>query len=792
MLVEGGYVAGEFQESELYLQCLNLGIIGNPGRDDEPPPLSPEELKDACELTLHVEGMWCSACSWLIEKAIGSESGVVATRVSFASDTAKIHYLPQQIGPEQISAQIDRLGYKSVSRDDLREASVRERNSLLARTGIAFFLLMNTMFFSYVLYVGYFDELSAEIQFIVPFVLLGLSTPAVTWCGFPIHRKAWHSLRVGAPTMEVLLTTSILSAFLYSVYALARGLDHFYFDTATALVAILLLGKLIEHSAKHRAAESIHRLYEMLPRKVRIKSNGQQHLASIEQLRVGDLFVVREGEKIPADGCIVTGSTTVDESFLTGEAKPVPKQQGDAVIGSSMNHAGAIEVEATRTHDATMIYSIIRMVEEALERRSPIERTVDRIARFFVPAVLLVALATACVLALNGAGAEQTLLRAITVLVIACPCALGMATPLAIAAGIGYAAERGILIRDGSAVQRAASVNTAVFDKTGTLTEGKFALVEVLPSGKHPNETLRLLASLEQYSNHPIGNAVVAAWDPDTGGLLDARDVRTFGGQGIEGRVGSGTDTRVALGTAAFVKGFGFQVPVQLTSATHMQAEQGNTVVYFGIGDEGDAGALVLGDRLKASARETCKKLQSDGIEVKLVSGDSARTTSAIASEAGIANYVADALPQDKIAIVEQMQSQGDVVAMVGDGVNDAPALAQSDVGIAIGGGTEIAMESSAFTLLRNDLSLVNEALHTAARTVSTVKQNLAWAFLYNVVGMFLAIVGLLNPLIAAVAMLVSSLSVVTNSLRLKAGQGKFKAKLIEFFFPWIEPSANV
>jgi P-type Cu2+ transporter len=791
ILAESGALEGDFRSSELYRQCLNLGLIGNPEGAAKTPELSPEELRGARELVLHVEGMWCTACSWLIEKVIKAKAGVLDARVIFASDTARIHYRPQETTPGEIGGAIDGLGYRAVPRDRIHEAEAAERSTLLIRTGVALFLLMNIMFFSYTLYIGYFQELGPEAQTVVPWVLLALTVPAVFWCGAPILRKAWRSFFAGAPTMEVLLGISILSAFFYSVYALLSGRDHYYFDTAAALVTLLLVGKLIETSARHRASENIHRLYGMLPRKVRLKTTDGDRLVSIDSLSPGDIFVVRPGEKIPADGRITSGNSSVDESLLTGESKPVGKSAGDDVTGSSMNLSGVIEVETVRVGEDTLLSGIIRMVEGALARKSPLERFVDRVARIFVPAVIILSVATAVVLLLSGAGVETALLRAITVLVIACPCALGLATPLAVAAGIGFAAGKGILIRDGSVLQAAGKVDRVVFDKTGTLTEGRFELLEIVTEDNRADEDLGLLAAIEYHANHPIGDAVVRAWTDRGFPVADAGEVHLLEGKGIEGLAGEEIGTRVIVGNEGFVRENGFTIPDAFNGKSRAETARGRTVVFFGVEGRTRGGYIVLGDTLKTTAPGAVADLKEQGLSLQILSGDAAGTTAAIAGQAGVAEYRARMLPLDKIAEIERLQGEGEVVAMVGDGINDAPALAQADVGIAMGGGTEIAVESSAVTLLRDDLTLVGLSIETARRTVAVIKQNLAWAFLYNCVGIFLAVSGVLNPLIAAAAMLVSSLSVVANSLRLKEGKGGMRRKLVEFFLPFLEPPAG-
>ncbi len=720
LLAESGQLNGDFRSSELYQTSLRLGIIGQPqivrgtpevgpasnfgeiraGLAGEP---SPHELQGAQELVLHIDGMWCSACSWLIEKVVGAERGVVHSRVLYASDTAKVFYRPEQISPERITAAIKKLGYEASTLDNAEEANSAERRSLLIRMGVALFLMKNVMFFSYVLYIGYFQELAAEIQSLIPFILVGLTIPSVFWCGLPIHRKAYRSLLNGAPTMELLFSMGILAAFFYSLYALARGHTHFYFDTAASLSALLLVGKFIELRAKQKTSESIRKLYRMLPKKVRIKDPDGERLVSVERLRVGDHFVVKAGEKIPADGEVLRGSAIVDESLLTGESKPIEKSPGSRVLASSMNVNGCLEVRALHIGDQTILSNIINMVESALSKKSPLERTVDRVLRVFIPSILILSILTTVYLLVGGAGLEAALLRGITILVIACPCALGMATPLALAAGIGLAAKRGVLVRDSMALQQAAKTNVVVFDKTGTLTEGSFKLLHFNLNGKE-DEGLRLIGSLEQASHHPIADAIVAACKERNLTLSEADEVsRRVGidGMGIEGVV---EGKIIAVGTEAFVARRGFVLPQAEKERAEHEARRGHTVVFGGVQGWTNAGYCVLGDSLKSSSPHAVRLLKERGISVSLLSGDSRQTTAAVARQAQIDAYTAQALPQDKIDQIRGLQAGGAAVMMVGDGINDASALAQANVGVAMGSGTELAVESAPVVALRNDL----------------------------------------------------------------------------------------
>lgn len=784
ILAESGVLEGDFRSSDLYQTSLRLGIIGQPVVEEAAATVDEQLPEDGQELVLHVDGMWCSSCSWLIEKVIGAEPGVARAKVLYASDTAKVVFRPAQVSADHIRARIGSLGYVATERDaDPGERSA-ERRSLLLRMGVALFLMNNLMFFSYTLYVGYFQDLPPAITAMFPWILFGFALPAVFWCGMPIHRKAFRSLRAGVPTMELLFSIGIFSAFFFSVYQLLNGGENYYFDTCGGLVALLLVGKLIEVTAKHRASEGVHRLYTMMPQKVRVKAPEGERLISAAKVQPGEIFIVRSGEKIPADGTVLLGGGVVDESLLTGESRLVKKSEGAKVLASSMNVNGIMEVRVDACGKDTILSSIIRMVEGALASKSDLERMVDRVARVFIPGVLVVSVLTGIMMLALGSGMEASILRAITVLLIACPCVLGMATPLAVAAGIGHAASRGILVRDGMVLEVLGSASAAVFDKTGTLTAGNFACEEIHGVTEQTGDLLRLAASLEQASSHPVAQAIIRVARKHRLSLAPATDVTIVDGQGIRGRV-EGRD--VILGTRAFLESLGMRPSPATEDAAGRAATDGKTVVYGGILPGGIPAAFVLGDSLKPSARPAVDHLEKLGVEVQLLSGDMEATTAAIARQAGIRDFAAGALPAGKIDMIRDLQGQGKRVVMVGDGVNDAPALAQADVGIAMGGGTEMAIRSAPVTLLRDDLTLIPEAVEIARRGTRIMKQNLVWAFLYNTVGIVLAASGLMNPLLAAGAMVASSLSVVLNSMRVNHPRRAFSRRLIEILFPWIE-----
>ncbi|HTO94452.1 MAG TPA: heavy metal translocating P-type ATPase [Bacteroidota bacterium] len=781
LLAESGLLGGDFRSSELYRTSLRLGIIGRP--DDEPAPPPGAAGEDCAEVVYHIDGMWCSSCSWLIEKVAAAHPGVASARVLYASDTARITYRPGRTAPASIAAAIEKLGYRVSSPADEPDARAMERRALLVKMGVALFLMNNVMFFSYTLYVGYFQELAREMKLLVPLILLGLTIPSVFWCGLPIHRKAWAGLRNGAPTMELLFSIGIFASFFYSVHTVLTGGLAVYFDTSASLVALLLVGKFLEMSAKHRAAEGVTRLHRMLPAKVRISTPGGERLVAADRLAAGDVFIVKAGEKIPADGVIVAGSATVDESLLTGESRPVPRRAGDRVVASSIATGGHITVRATSVGDATLLAGIVRMVEGALAARSPLERTVDRIARVFIPAVLLCAAGACIVLFLATHNLEGAMLRAVTVLVIACPCVLGMATPLAVVAGVGRAAGRGILIRDAESLERTASATVAVFDKTGTLTEGRFAL-RGTQGPIDEREVLRYLGALERYSSHPLGEALVRECVSRGIAPGDACGVRMEEGRGIAGCV-EGTD--VAIGTEAFIRDAGYAVSGDIAAFAGRERADGKTITYYGIGGRGEAGVCLFGDEIRAGAREAVAALRALGVRVVLLSGDARDTVEAVGSRAGIEERVADVLPAGKVEFIRRLQSAGERVMMVGDGVNDAPALARADVGLAMGSGTSMALGSAGVSLLRDDPALVPETIATARRTVRVIRQNLAWAFFYNAIGLVLALAGLLNPLIAAGAMVTSSLTVVLNSMRLREKEGRAMQLLLDILVPWRE-----
>jgi len=760
ILFESGAVASgqDLRATDLFRRSLAMGLISQ--RIDGSADSDAVPSGEVCEMLVQVSGMWCSACAWLIEHSLQKQKGVVRAEVSFASDVVKVAYDPVRVAPAGLVRCIERLGY-SVSEltGDAERSSVVMRD-LLLRFGIAAFFWLNVMTLSAVLYVGYFEPIAASATHVMPWVLLALSLPVILYSAQPILRVAFHALRTFTVRMETLLAIGIVSAFVYSIVETIRGGTHLYFDTATAIVTFVLAGKLIERGAKDDTMRSIARLHRMMPAKARlspIDHDGRERFVPVASLSAGDSVLVKAGERIPVDGIVLEGSCDADESLLSGESVPIAKRRGSTVVSGSTNLGGVITVQVTRASADSALSRIIALVEQAIHSRSSLERVVDRIARVFVPAVLLLAAGTFTVSWLGGfSDGGGSLLRAIAVLVIACPCALGLATPLAVTAAVGRASREGILVGDARMLERVRTLDTVVFDKTGTLTAGDFALVHATL----PRDVLARVARLERSSEHPLGHAIVRGAECTE--LMPATNVQIHKGKGISGEVDG---TIVFAGNRRLLQLWSIDVDAESETQARQWEQQGLTVVFCGR-DCRMEGLLALGDRLKPDARDVVRALTERGIRVMIVSGDAEETTARTAKLAGVDEFRAAATPDEKAAFVQMLQLRGLRVGMVGDGINDSPALAQADLGIAFASGTEIAMKSAALVLMGDSLAKVLDAIDLSHRTWRIVRQNLFWAFVYNALGISLAMTGTLNPLLAAGAMLASSACVVWNSRR--------------------------
>ncbi len=771
ILFESGVVASgqSIRETEVFRRSLELGLISN-AVDEREPTQSLDPNAPTQEMLIQVGGMWCSACGWLIEHALCKLRGVASAEVFFASDLAKVKYYPQYLPPDEIPARIVQLGYRASAYSGDEAAKKTDLHDLLIRLGVAAFLWANIMAFSVILYVGYFEQIAQSASRVLPYILLVLSSVMVFYCAYPILRSAAIGLRNLQIRMEVLLSIGILTAYFLSVTQTIRGQTHLYFDTAAAIVTLVLAGKLIERAAKERAARAIAMMYRIMPKKVRLVVEGIERFVSIDALEPGTVFLVKVGERIPADGIVLEGETESDESLLSGESAPVTKRPGDKVVSGSLNTGGAIVVRALRTTDESTLVQIIRLVERALARRAPIERTVDLISRVFVPSVVVMALVVFAALMFLNAGSGVALMRATSILVIACPCALGLATPLAITFALGQASQQGILISDSRVLEAMGKIDCVVLDKTGTVTQGDFRLVDsiVLPRAEGNEATflsehLPVLAGIELASEHLLARAVVQFAREHGVRAAEVAEIDVRKGEGVTARWAG---QHVFIGNLRLATAMGCCPDAEVRALAEGWQKAGRTVAYFG--HTGTlSGLIAFGDRIKPGAQEMVQHLKKRGVITKLVSGDAVPTTAAVAVQIGVDDFAGEVSPEGKALLVKELQRAGKRVAVIGDGVNDAPALATADLGLALGTGAEIAMSAAPVVLVSGSLEKVEETFRLAAKATRIVRQNLFWAFFYNTAGIALAISGLLNPIMAAGAMFLSSASMIANSMRL-------------------------
>jgi Cu+-exporting ATPase len=738
-----------------------------------------------------VGGMTCASCVARVEEALSGVPGVVSANVNLASEKATVEYL-EGTGVADMRRAVKDAGYElgpeAQAPEDVTTAARREIRALRKRFIVAAVLAATIMI------LGFGPPFAGR-----PYLLWALATPVQFWAGLRFYRGAWGALKHKTSDMNTLIAVGTSVAYFYSmIAAVAPGIfasdilePHLYFDTSAMIIALILVGRFLEARARGQTSEAIKKLVGMQPKSAVVISDGQQKETPVEDVEAGDIILVRPGERIPVDGIVREGYSSVDESMITGESIPVEKKVGDEVIGATINKTGSFQFEATKVGKDTTLARIVRMVEEAQGSKAPVQRLADVIASYFVPTVIGIAVITFIVWYFVGPSPALTfaLLNFVAVLVIACPCALGLATPTAIMVGTGKGAERGILIRNGEALERAHQIEAVLLDKTGTLTRGEPAVADVVAApSSSPQEVLRLAASAEQNSEHPLGEAVVKAALEKKLGLSPASDFNAIPGHGVEALV---EGKRLVLGNLRLMQERGFALTELERKATEL-FEEGKTVMFLGQ-DSQAAGIIALADTLKPGAKEAVQTLRSMGIETAMLTGDNRRTAQAIARETGVDRVTAEVLPEHKAGEVMKLQEEGKVVAMVGDGINDAPALAQSDIGIAIGTGTDVAMETGDITLISGDLMGVVTAISLSKRTMRTIKQNLFWAFAYNTalipiaagvlylvfgktgvptgLHFILGEYGFLNPILAAAAMAASSITVVSNSLRLRRFQ---------------------
>ena len=737
------------------------------------------------KVVLPIQGMTCASCVNKVEKALGSVKGVVRAGVNFATERASVEYIPEEVSIRDLKKVVEEVGYQvlEVREEDIVEKEKIAREGELSRLKSKFmtgaFLLAPILILMYgASFLERWTGLSMETNFFIQFLL---ATPVQFWVGWQFYVGFWKAARHKTSDMNTLIAVGTSAAYLYSLIVtfvphliMVKGLMmDVYFDTSAAIIVLILLGRFLEARAKGKTSEAIKKLIGLQPKTARVVRSGNEVDIPVGEVTLGDIVVVRPGEKIPVDGIVREGHSSVDESMVTGESLPVEKRVGDVAIGATINKTGTFKFEATKVGKETVLAQIIRLVQEAQGSKPSIARMVDVIASYFVPVVISIAIVTFIVWYFFGPHPALTyaFLNFVAVLIIACPCALGLATPTSIMVGTGKGAENGILIRGAEALETAHQLNTIVLDKTGTLTKGEPSVTDIVESGKFARkDILTLAASAEKGSEHPLGEAIVSKAKEEGLGLFESKDFQAIAGHGIEATIDS---KRILLGNLRLMEERKVLLNGLLDRAERLSRE-GKTPMFLAV--EGKvAGIIAVADTIKENSREAVETLRRLGLEVVMLTGDNERTAKAIASQIGIDRVLAEVLPEMKAEEVKRLQAQGKKVGMVGDGINDAPALAQADVGIAIGTGTDVAMESSDITLIGGDLKGVVTAIALSKATIRNIKQNLFWAFAYNTIlipvaaGALFPFFGiLLNPIFAAGAMAFSSVTVVSNALRLR------------------------
>jgi Cu+-exporting ATPase len=712
--------------------------------------------------TLDITGMTCASCSSRVEKALGKVPGVLDAGVNLATEKATVEAAHGTSAASLIAA-VERAGYGAQLSRAEGKAPVVPAHRLPDWWPVALAIVL-----SLPLATPMLGSLAGAHWMLPGWLQLALATPVQFWLGARFYRAGWKALRAGSGNMDLLVAVGTSAAYGLSLYLLLARADamHLYFEASAVVISLVLLGKWLEARAKRQTTEAIRALQALRPVTARVRLDGVDRDLPIESIRVGDLVVIRPGERVPVDGVIEEGSSQVDESMLTGESLPADRQPGDTVTGGAINAHGTLVARTTAVGAETTLARIIRLVENAQAAKAPIQRLVDKVSAVFVPVVMGIALVTFVAWWVLGSNVELAILNAVAVLVIACPCALGLATPTAIMAGTGAAARHGILIKDAEALELAHKINVVVFDKTGTLTDGTPHVVAcVAADGSDRRDVLSIAASLQAGSEHPLARAMLAEAAAASLAPLPARSQQAIPGQGIAGEV---ADETWWLGNRRLM--IENDVPTAALDAAATELETaGRTVSWLArSGDRHALGLLAFGDAVKPGAAAGVAKLKARGINTVMLTGDNAGAARGAAGVLGIDTVMADVLPADKAAQVSQLKTAGRTVAMVGDGINDAPALAAADVGIAMSSGSDVAMHTAGITLMRGDPALVADAIDISQRTYAKIRQNLFWAFIYNVVGIPLAALGFLSPVIAGAAMAFSSVSVVTNALLLK------------------------
>jgi P-type Cu+ transporter len=714
--------------------------------------------------TFAIGGMHCAACAVRNERTLRKIPGVREASVNLGTRRARVEFDEAAVSEATLREAIAESGYEVLTDEagDHRQQAREELQTARRRALLAIVLAAPV-------------TLLAMLDVALPWSYAGrnasvwieavLSSVIILGLGLDFHRGMLAQARNVAANMDTLISLGTLTALIYSLWGMWVGSPHLYFETGAVIAALILLGRFFEARSRGQAGEAIEKLMELGAKTARVIRDGQECDVPIDQVRVGDLLRVRPGEKVPVDGTVANGSSSVDESMLTGESMPATKVRGDEVFGATINISGAFQMTATKVGEDTVLAQIVRMVSEAQGNKAPIQKLADKVSGVFVPIVLGVALATAIGWYVSTGDIYQSFVPAVAVLLIACPCSLGLATPTAIMVGTGVGARRGILIKNGEALERGRRIDVVVFDKTGTLTEGQPTVAEVVATRADvsQDDVLHIAASLERMSEHPLGHAIVRAAKERHIALAEVEGFENLAGKGIKGRL---ANTAIAVGNVRLMREEGVPVDLSLPDIETHEA-RAQTAVAVARNRE-LIGIVAIADTLKGDARDAIQHLHTEGIATAMITGDNTKTAKAIAARIGIDEVFAEVLPQDKAGHVKRLQGRGQRVAFVGDGINDAPALAQADLGIAIGTGTDIAIEAGNIVLVKGSPLKVIEALRLSRLTFKTIKQNLFWAFVYNVAAIPLAAFGLLDPMIAAGAMAISSVSVVGNSLRIR------------------------
>ena len=721
-------------------------------------------------LSLHVDGMSCASCVGRVEKALRLVPGVIEAMVNLASGHARITFAKGTLTPRDLIAAVTKAGYQAQVLGKAKNTAAKPQSFIASLTNVGdLHAVIIAAVLSLPLVIAMLTSLAGSNWMIPGAVQWLLATPVQFWLGARFYRAGWRALKAGTGNMDLLVALGTSAGYGLSVYLLLTHTGHsthLYFEASAVVITLVLMGKWLEGRAKQQTSTAIKALQALQPNTARVRRDNKDRDVAIDSVLAGDIVVVKPGEKIPVDGVVVEGQSHVDESMITGESLPVSRQAKDTVTGGSINAEGLLVIRTTLVGSESTLARIILWVENAQAAKAPIQRLVDKVSAVFVPVVIVIALATFIGWWLFNGNIEQAIVNAVAVLVIACPCALGLAAPTAIIVGTGVAAQQGILIKDAAALEIAFRVNTVVFDKTGTLTLGKPALVAHLAVNDDHPELLRLAAGIQSGSEHPLAKAVMAAAANTNITVPAITHFKALPGRGLTAAINGITLT---LGTTRLMNELGIELSALLTTANKLEA-QGNSIAWLAsMGTTHKLlGLLAFGDDVKPQAQAAVTRLQNLNINTMMITGDNQGSANAVAKRLGITRVLANVLPADKASAVEDLKKEHYTVAMVGDGINDAPALAAADVGIAMDTGSDVAMHTAGITLMHGDPSLVADAIDISRRTYAKIKQNLFWAFIYNLIGIPLAALGYLNPVIAGAAMALSSVSVVSNALLLK------------------------